>query len=569
MPSFKAPSGDTTSSRIKSLSIHVERRRGRAEADDFLQEVGIGRDLLVDETRRASITMWRKALEHFVRRYGEAELDDLVPDIVHSTNLGPWIHVVRNAETVGDAYRLLEGATTQLGSTTRVETIESGPRSWRGRLHVMHDPSLERGGLLSRARRAELEALPTLFGLPPGVIRELASLERGDGFYEYEATWSSPSPLSTYATLGAAAVALAGAAGFAVADVRGALLGALFASTAATAAVLRGLDSAARSVRDKAQGLRIRALERSLELQEVPQLSPLGDLDGQILAGLYRLHARLGSGATGVIYEALRLSDRTPVAVKLLRTAVATDAVAADRLVREAEALRLTWHPNVVELLDHGQLPDGTAYLIMELLRGETLATRLTRQKSMAFRELRPILDQVCDALSAMHAAGVVHRDLKPSNIYLCDPQQNLRSSNNFIPKDPSAPRVKIFDFGIAKVEWAETRITNMGVPLGTPGYMAPEQEEGDPVDLRADIYAVGAIAQECLTGRPPPMTLQGHGELGSDSRIDLDDAVRALLDRAMAKDPKDRFPDARSLQLALQQIDVASGTIEKAQASA
>lgn len=109
-----------------------------------------------------------------------------------------------------------------------------------------------------------------------------------------------------------------------------------------------------------------------------------------MIAGLYRLHARLGSGATGVIYEALRLSDRTPVAVKLLRTAVAADAVAADRLVREAEALRLTWHPNVVELLEnHGQLPDGTAYLVMELLRGKTLATRLSRQKSLTFRGAR------------------------------------------------------------------------------------------------------------------------------------------------------------------------------------
>lgn len=568
MPSFKAPSGDTTSSRIKSLVLHIERTRGRAETDDFLGEVGVARDLLMDETRRVSVAMWRKALDQFVRRYGEAAIDELGPDVTHPTNLGPWIHVVRNAESVSDAFRLLEGATTQMNSTTRIETLAVDGSTWRGRIHVLHDPSLERGGVLSRARRVEISAVPTLYGLPPATVDELASLDRGDGFYEYLARWTTPSPLPTYATLGAVAVGAAAGAGWAIHDKLGAMLGALFGATSATAVVFRALDSAARAIRDRAQSIRIRALERSLELQEVPELSALGDLDGQVIAGLYRLHARLGSGATGVIYEALRLSDRTPVAVKLLRTAVAADAVAADRLVREAEALRLTWHPNVVELLDHGQLPDGTAYLVMELLRGETLATRLARQKSLGFPELRPILDQVCDALSAMHAAGVVHRDLKPSNIYLCDPQQNLRSSNNFIPKDPSAPRVKIFDFGIARVEWAETRITNIGVPLGTPGYMAPEQESGDGVDLRADIYAVGALAFECLTGRAPPLHAKTD-TAGRDALEALPPAVRALVERAMAKDPKDRFPDARSLQVALNELDPSSGTIEKAQASA
>ncbi len=568
MPSFKAPSGDTTSSRIKSLVLYVERSRGRAEADDFLQEVGVGRDLLVDETRRVSVAMWRKALDQFVRRYGEPTLDEIGADVTHPTNLGPWIHVVRNAETVADAFRLLEGATTQMNSTTRIETLSVEGRTWRGRVHVLHDPALERGGILSRARRVEISAVPTLFGLPPAHVEELASLDRGDGFYEYSATWTVPSPLPSYATLGALFVGASTGVGFAVHDRLGALLGGFFGLTSAAALVFRGLDGATRAIRDRAQSIRIRALERSLELQEVPELTQLGDLDGQIIAGLYRLHARLGSGATGVIYEALRLSDRTPVAVKLLRTAVAADAVAADRLVREAEALRLTWHPNVVELLDHGQLPDGTAYLVMELLRGETLATRLSRQKTLGFQELAPLLDQVCDALSAMHAAGVVHRDLKPSNIYLCDPQQNLRSSNNFIPKDPAAPRVKIFDFGIAKVEWAETRITNIGVPLGTPGYMAPEQESGDGVDLRADLFAVGALAFECLTGRPPPLHARTD-TAGRDALAGLDAPLRALIERAMAKDPKDRFPDARSLQVALHEVKISSGTIEKAQASA
>ena len=127
----------------------------------------------------------------------------------------------------------------------------------------------------------------------------------------------------------------------------------------------------------------------------------------------------MGSGATGVIYEAVRISDGLPVAIKLLRAAAAHEAVASDRLRREAEALGLAWHPNVVEVIDQGHLPDGTAYLVMELLHGESLAARVQALGHIGPRDLLPIAMQVCDALAAIHAAGIVHRDLKPSNIFL------------------------------------------------------------------------------------------------------------------------------------------------------
>ncbi|MGZ5968816.1 MAG: serine/threonine-protein kinase, partial [Polyangiales bacterium] len=332
-------------------------------------------------------------------------------------------------------------------------------------------------------------------------------------------------------------------------------------------------DELSRRAQVKAQSMRIRALERSLELQDRPEPTAAGDLDGQVIAGLYRLHARLGSGATGVIYEALRLSDRTPVAVKLLRAAVAQDSVASDRLAREAEALRLTWHGNVVELYDHGTLPDGSSYIVMELLKGETLATRLARQGHLTQDELVPLLDQICDALSAMHAAGVIHRDLKPSNIYLCEPVANLRSSSNWIPKDPNAPRVKIFDFGIARVEWAETRITNQGVPLGTPGYMAPEQEQGETVDSRVDVYALGATIYESLTGKPPPLRGRSMSEAGlivpprwAQGGAPISDKWRALIDKAMAPSPNERYPDAKSMLAAVHEIvESDSRTMPKA----
>jgi len=575
VPIFKAPTGDTTASRIKTLVLYAERTRNRTDADELLQEIGVQRDIIKDETRPVSVAIWRRALEQFARRYGTNAISDTLPEVVHPSNLGPWIHLVRSAERVEDAYRLLEAPTTNLSSTTRIETLASGPTRWRGRIHVLHDPALERGGLLSAARKVELSAVPTLFGYPPAEVSEFATLDRGDGYYEYETRWTDIGLGAWKWVLILGAALIFAAAGTFALESRGGLAMALVGASLGWLAARLYRDELVRRAQSHAQSLRIRALERSLELQEQPEPVSVGDLDGQVIAGLYRLHARLGAGATGVIYEALRLSDRTPVAIKLLRTAVAQDTVASDRLAREAEALRLTWHSNVVELYDHGTLPDGTSYIVMELLRGETLATRLARQGKLSARELAPILDQICDALSAMHAAGVIHRDLKPSNIYLCDPTANLRASSNWIPKDPTAPRVKIFDFGIAKVEWAETRITNIGVPLGTPGYMSPEQEAGEQVDLRVDVYALGATIYECLTGNPPPLRGRAVNEPGQtvpprwSDETQLDDRWRTLIDRAMAPSPAERFQDIKSLAAAMHAIVGESGTVPKASRTA
>jgi serine/threonine-protein kinase len=263
----------------------------------------------------------------------------------------------------------------------------------------------------------------------------------------------------------------------------------------------------------------------------------------------------MGAGSTGVIYEAVRISDGLPVAIKLLRVAAAHDAVASDRLRREAEALGLSWHPNVVEVIDHGYLPDGTAYLVMELLPGESLANRLRSRVRLTPQEVLPIALQMCDALAAVHAAGVVHRDVKPSNVLLAVDRD-----------DPGGPeRVKLLDFGIARVEWEETRITNTGGPLGTPGYMSPEQETGEGgVDGRSDLFALGAMLFECLAGEPPPprtpsglMRTDDGLSLRTDSGTQkasslVPPAWRIVIDRAMAAQPSDRFPDARAFAQAL-----------------
>jgi len=246
----------------------------------------------------------------------------------------------------------------------------------------------------------------------------------------------------------------------------------------------------------------------------------------------------------------VRISDGFPVAIKLLRAAAAHEAVASDRLRREAEALGLSWHPNVVEVIDHGHLADGTAYLVMELLHGESLSSRLQSRGRLTPRELLPIAMQTCDALAAVHAAGVVHRDVKPSNIYMAVDRD-----------DPAGPeRVKLLDFGIARVEWEQLRITNTGGPLGTPGYMSPEQESGNAeIDGRSDIFALGAMLFECLVGEPPPpRSPSGLVRTGDSGALRFDSgtqksaslvpaAWRPIIEKATQVNPADRYQDARA----------------------
>jgi serine/threonine-protein kinase len=351
-----------------------------------------------------------------------------------------------------------------------------------------------------------------------------------------------------------------------------------------------------RRIESAAQAMRVSALERSLALRDTENRSATGDLEGTVVAGQYRIAQRMGSGASGVIYQATRLTDGLPVAIKLLRAATAHDVTASDRLRRESEALGLSWHPNVVEVIDHGHLPDGTSYLVMELLEGETLATRLKHRVRLPPAEVLPIAVQVAEALVAIHAAGVVHRDLKPSNIYLVPRPLGGNDGDALHPKD-SPELVKVFDFGIARVEWEEMRITNMGAPLGTPGYMSPEQETGGEIDARSDVFAVGALLYECLVGEPPPpnpgdMWRPGirppisFPGLAADKGLPADSGVqpaskrmpsvaprvpadvppvyappewRDVIERAIAKRASDRFQDARALLNAIRTLGTSS----------
>ncbi|MCS6901774.1 MAG: serine/threonine-protein kinase [Myxococcales bacterium] len=555
------PAGETSISRIKTLILHLQITRSQLDADALLSALQLSREDLEDETRPVGVALWHRAAELFVERHGRDALVETWPGVLAPENLGVWTRVLRGAESPQDAFRQIDGMGTEEFRVARWETLESSPTRWRGRINLTHDPRFERDGLLGLARAAELRAIPAMFGLPPGKVTLLDSSSRsmagrtGALGQEYTVTWS-PQTYRELPFTGAAGL-LAGASAALHTPLMGAIGAGLGLGLGLLTGVLLHRDRVNRA-RGQAQHYRLRTLERSSQIRESARSKLLEE--GSVIAGLYRLGSRLGTGGSGVIYQATRLSDSQPVAIKLLRPAVAHDGVASDRLRREAEAMGLAWHPNVVELFDQGSLPNGTTYLVMELLRGESLAARLARLGPMSPEQILPIALELCDALSAVHSAGVIHRDIKPGNVFLA------------LEETPSGPRerVKLLDFGIARVEWAETKLTQFGAPLGTPGYMAPEQEAGEEIDPRADLFSVGAVIFECLTGYPPAPTdrlsLPGASERTSGvlpSTPPLPAAWSGFLRRAIATNPRERFPDAKSMREALLAISRGDFTSE------
>jgi hypothetical protein len=558
------PSGTTGSSMLKALLRHIETERSQAEGEAWLKASGIARDELEDETRPIPLAALHAALVAFVGVMSREAIAETWRSLVAPTNLGVWMRVLRGTRTPVEAFARLDASESEYGRTTRWETIASGDDFWRGRMHIAHDPSIEADGLLSLARLAELSAVPALFGFGHATFVTCKPVvSRVGPYHEYEVRWRVPNATQSVfvGILGGAAVAgvpllfhiATTGMGLSVLGI-GALSGG-FLGFFVSRDRLRRAES-------NTQAARVHALERSMLLKEERDRSAARTIEGSVVAGQYRVQKRMGSGASGVIYEASRISDGFPVAVKLLRAAAAHDAVASDRLRREAEALGLSWHPNVVEVIDHGLLPDGTSYLVMELLNGDSLSSRLRTKGRLGQEDVLRLATQVCDALVAVHAAGVVHRDLKPSNIFMAIDGEDPAGSE----------RVKLLDFGIARVEWEETRITNMGAPLGTPGYMSPEQESGGEIDARSDIFALGATLYECLVGDPPPplapsgvtRTSGRNFPMPMGSRFDwsapklaglVPPVWRSIIERAMATAPDDRFQDARAFAVALREV--------------
>jgi serine/threonine protein kinase len=214
---------------------------------------------------------------------------------------------------------------------------------------------------------------------------------------------------------------------------------------------------------------------------------------GKLLGERFLVQEQLGHGSSGTIYRAEHVTLRRKVAIKVLHTELARDDLAVERFRREATTVAELDNEHIVEIHDFGHTPDGRLYLAMELLEGGTLDAVLAREHQLSIERAADILIQVGEALMEAHAIGYVHRDLRPRNIYL----SVRRGKANF---------VKLLDFGLAKLVETEGQAasTSLGMTFGDPRYMSPEQARGDRIDRRADIYQLGCVAYEMLTGAPP-----------------------------------------------------------------
>lgn len=234
--------------------------------------------------------------------------------------------------------------------------------------------------------------------------------------------------------------------------------------------------------------------------------------------GPYRIVRRIGEGGMGIVYEAENEQIERRVAIKCLNSEYATDAEAMQRFFNEARASNRINHPSIVQISDSGTTPQGGPFIVMEFLEGQTLAARLQAGVALPITGLLPIAWQIADALSAAHEKQIVHRDLKPENVMLI--------------ADPVAPgreRVKILDFGIAKLARTNVELTSASAIMGTPRYMAPEQCRGaGAVDDRADVYSLGVMLFEMVSGRLP-FEGEGAGELIAQHLYKEPPALRPL----------------------------------------
>jgi len=269
------------------------------------------------------------------------------------------------------------------------------------------------------------------------------------------------------------------------------------------------------------------------------------DLLGQIVADRYHILKKLGEGGMGTVYLAEHVKMGRKSALKVMNPGMNTDPDAIARFNREASNASRLSHPNICGIYDFGETSDGMIYLAMEFIEGSSLTSLIEKAGQLPAPRAASIVHQTADALQVAHDAGIVHRDLKPDNIMVT---KNRDGSD----------LVKVVDFGIAKASSSDAqKVTKTGMVVGTPEYMSPEQLAGDKLDGRSDLYSLGLVAFNCLTGGLPfaaetaqeamIMRLTDHPRKLADVRPDIvwPEALQATLDRALARDADDRYQSA------------------------
>jgi len=323
-----------------------------------------------------------------------------------------------------------------------------------------------------------------------------------------------------------------------------------------------------------------RVFSARLEAKHCPAdgspLTPSIDPRTGTRVGAYRVLGPLGRGSMGTVYRAEHVFLQKVVAMKVLHRQMLADSRVRQRFLVEARTASRLHHPNVVDVSDFGWTGDDCPYIVMELLEGQTLDAELEQEGAMAPMVVLPLVSQVCAAVTACHEQGIVHRDLKPENIVLLPPPDGLALGTTVDRVRPSASRrprhrpqwVKVLDFGLASFHDLTRELDRDAereeLITGTPYYLSPEQAQGKTGDARSDIYSIGVILFELLTGELPfpgdtvAEVLRQHLEapVPSMRRVRPDLRIPPEADqvvyRAMAKRPGDRFASAAELMEAL-----------------
>ncbi len=293
--------------------------------------------------------------------------------------------------------------------------------------------------------------------------------------------------------------------------------------------------------------------------------------------GKYKLHEIVGRGGMGVVYRAEHVYIGKEVAVKILHEGFGGRDESIKRFLREARAASLINHPNIVDVTDFGKSSDGTVFFVMELLGGEPLDAVLSRDRRLDLLRAITIINQAAGALGAAHSKGIVHRDLKPENIMLTPREgrrelirqiTDERGLHTISEREKGFDFVKILDFGVAKVrdpDASEGRVTQQGIVFGTPEYMAPETARVGISDPRTDVWALGVIFYEMLTGMVPfagdtavDVMLKVVSEPVIPPRtrapgIEITVEAEQLIMKALAKDPRQRQQSMEELYEELQ----------------